>query len=360
MRLQRVQSAFCRPAPALTARRAVPVPMPAMSFLEHADPAANARRWLAGELAGAGPTVHHRALSRFYLPVHGTSIERCLAILKEGQLVSYRMLRHEYPPELTDSESTFTDILDREIGTDRYVFLNWGRVNPGEIRRVYFCFPNQLLEQRGCLAALREIVMFGTYVSAQSAEVARQQGITDVEARNRRGTEQYLRNVFTGRIFLDEIFPRFLRRYYQHPGEYLMNLFYPGADMQARDLGMGRIKVIENAWDGPQIMIPDAISLAQFPPVLLVASTAPGDMQAILDSGFPPERIFYMAEVAPHYARAFPQSSGYDHPMDQFKYINLALRDLSLLGRLNRTGETYARSMFGFHHRIDPLSFPDV
>ena len=321
--------------------------------LENCDTAANLRAWLSGELNGIQPDDQHASWAALHLAVHGTSFRRALSILRDGAIYSHRSLAEKHPDVAADRINNATDQLDIEFGLDRYVFLSVGRVHPFDVQEVYFCFPNPVIERDNALVALREIVHFGAIVSPEAAAVhKRLHGMNDdgIRQRNRDAARLFFENVFSGEDFIAGVFPRFLQKNFPQVVHYTSSLAYPGTRLSVANLGDGTA-VAKNAWEGPQLTVPGSLEVRDLKPAVLLTALETSKRRALINAGCPEDRIFSMAEVVPLYGGSLPLGA-YGDQAFRYAYVNLALRDLALIGRLNRTGESFADSMNGFKQRL--------
>lgn len=316
----------------------------------------NERRCLQGELRDVQVGEVSSTWSRFHMPVHGTTVDRACSIVRDGAVLSFEQLSSRGAQAVRNNLAVLTDVLDIELGVHRYVFLNLGRVHPVDVHPVYFLFPNRLLLGDGVAVALREIVHFGALVSWEAVAVKKQhnRGFSDTQARkeNAAATKRFLSNVFSGIGFREEIFPRFLEKNYPNVGRYTASIPYPGTEIRMERRGM-EVSLI-NAWEGPQVMVPTQLKLAEFNPAVLI--TDRGEERSIArklkDAGFAGERIFRMSEVVALYKEKYPSLGPYDRQLSTSAYVNLALRDLALLAPNNESGQDYPDSMLGFKERI--------
>jgi hypothetical protein len=235
--------------------------------------------------------------------------------------------------------------------------MNLGRVHPIDVHPVYFLFPNKLLLGEGVAVALREIVHFGALVSWEAVAVQKRQdpGFSDDKARQRNAvaTQRFLSNVFSGKGFREEIFPRFLEKSYpENIGLYTASVEYPGTKLNVE--ARGSEAVLVNAWEGPQVMVPKQVLLKDFSPAILITDTKRDQAIArdLGKAGFPAERIYKMSEVVGKYRSRYPNLGNYDEQVNTAIYVNLALRDLALLAPNNESGRNYPDSMSCFKERI--------
>ena len=295
----------------------------------------------------------HATWATFHLAVHGTTPERALQIISDGRIASYATLAKDKPEIIRDSQSVNTDTLDIALGLDRFVFLNLGRVHPLHIHPVYFIFPNKLVEQAGAIASLREIVHFGALVSPEAAAFAQRADRTltteKIEAINSNAADQFFRNCFRGSQFISDIFPRFIQQEFPNMIHYSSSFLYPGTEPIL--VKVGNEATLRNTWEGPQIMIPDHISLAQYQTAILITQHNPSLIRALLAAGIPREKIFSMDEVIKTYDQAIGLGD-YTSQRNQYAYLNLALRDIALLAEYNHAQESFPDSMNGFKNRI--------
>jgi hypothetical protein len=318
---------------------------------------ANTQVYLHQELRNIVAGEVSSTWSRFPMAVHGTAVDRALSIVKDGAVSSFERLLSQGSPVVRNNAEVLTDVLDIELGLHRYVFFNLGRVHPVDVHPVYFLFPNNILLGEGVAVALREIVHFGAFVSREAVKAQKQQdpNFSDEKARvrNVEAAQRFLANVFSGKGFRDEIFPRFLEKHDpEQNGLYFTSLEYPGTtvDIQRR----GNEYVIANAWEGPQVMVPTHVRLRDFNPAILITDTARDRAisRQLSAAGFPEDRVFKMSEVVSTYKNKYPGIGDYRAQLNRSLYVNLALRDLALLASNNETGTDFPDSMCGFKHRI--------
>ena len=132
------------------------------------------------------PDYEHALWSLLAMPVHGTTIDRLEKIVASGHIYAHRRLAQHVPTIHTQRLQNATDALDISLGLDHYVFLNIGRIHPGDLRKVYLCFNNNLIDQPRTLVALQEITHFGGIVSPEAARVERHYNPTiNIEQKNK-------------------------------------------------------------------------------------------------------------------------------------------------------------------------------
>lgn len=312
------------------------------------NPTANREAWLADLGHVENPEACDGWASSL-LAVHGTSVERLESILRDRVLYSHAALKEVHPEVVADRLSNATDTLDEEIGQDEYAFFNVGRVNPGKIHEVYLLFSNTLIEEPDALVAMREIIHFGGIVSPEAGRVHLQNHPhDDIQATNRRAVEAYTQQVFEGRNFR-ELFRIFLAKHYGPTlNRYITQLLYPGA--LHRFLQIDGFPVLVNAWEGPQLQMPDEVPLTNHFLGVLVTDANPWALAQIHAMGLlPPEMIFSVKEAAAVYRNYFPPIV--DDPNQYPAMVNMALRDLCLMGRHNRYGRTFDHAMFAYRDR---------
>lgn len=327
-------------------------PLPAVGMhLADVDFSANLKFHLEGELHEIATSDLHTTWAHLFMPVHGTTVDRALQIIQDGSIFAHSAIGTQHPDIQQARISNATDALDIEIGMNKFVFASIGRVNPFDIQEAYFCFSSALGEKEGAFVALREIVHFGALVSPEAARwkaLALAPAFLDVAARNQQATADFLQNVFRYADFRNEVFPRFLARNFgDNLGMYCTDLLYPGTDPEI--LKVGNEAIISNAWDGPQLCIPERVEINDLNPSLLVTTEDPRALNRIKQSGFPAKRIYTITEALETYEGQF--KFDFSSQRDAYAVINLALRDLALIGQNNTFGETFKDSMNGFKHR---------
>jgi len=253
-----------------------------------------------------------------------------------------------------------TDCLDIDLGLHRYVFLNLGRVHPSDVHPVYFVFPNKLLLSEGVVVALREIVHFGSLVSQERVDLEKSvdSAFTDelALAQNIAAAKSFFSNVYSGSVFRSEVFPKFLEKNYPRVINYSVDINYPGSQLELVQLGGEAF--LKNCWEGPQVMVPSCIPLADYRPAILITDT--GHEQTITrqleDRGLSKNRIFSMSEVSDIYQERYKSWLGpYGSQLNTATYVNLALRDIALLSRYNEDQKDFPNSMVGFKSRLNDL-----
>lgn len=322
----------------------------------------NAERYLSGELSHVDPEQRSEKYNtcntwaQLHLAVHGTSVERAAAILRDGALHSYAKLQELKPDCVADNRTLLTDKLDIELGLHRYVFLNLGRVHPTDVHPVYFLFPNRIIEEPGTAVALREIVHFGALVSDEAIQFHRKHdpSLTEdvVKTRNSEAAREFFNNTFAGDAFIEDIFPRFLFKKYPEQTKFTSDIEYPGTKLGMRR--MGHEVTIMNAWEGPQVTVPGSIDLSQWKPSVLITdiSRASQIESKLRACGLSRDRIFRIDHELPTYERRYRAIGSYEAPLNTGTYVNLALRDLALLARHNRFEQDFASSMVGWKSRL--------
>lgn len=316
----------------------------------------NQRRYAHEELNGIQAGEVSRTWGHFHLAAHGTTLERACQIIRRGELLSFEQLKSARSSIVANNMALLTDVLDMELGLHRHVFLNLGRVHPLDIHPVYFLFPNKLLQEEGAVVALREITHFGALVSWEAVEACRQHTpffrVDQAPRRNADAAKSFFSNVFGGDGFRDQVFPGFLEKNYRNIAHYTSSLEYPGTKVTLER--RGHEATLRNIWEGPQVMIPDRISLGKFSPAVLITDTRRDKVaqRALEAAGFPKERIFSMSEVVPLYKNKFSRLGDYNQPLNRGTYVNMALRDIALLAEYNQANQNYSDGMNGFTNRI--------
>jgi hypothetical protein len=316
----------------------------------------NAARYLTGDLSNVTPDITCTTWAQLHLPVHGTTVDRAVAILQDGALHSYAKLQELKPHSVADNLTLRTDKLDIELGLHKYIFLNLGRVHPIDVHPVYFLFPNRIVEEPGTAVALREIVHFGALVSSEAAQAhrAHDPSLTEdgVKKRNEEAAREFFKNTFAGDTFISEIFPRFLQKNYPNVTFFTSSEAYPGTKLSP--LKLGRELIIKNAWEGPQVTVPDSIDFSQWKPSVLITDIkrASHIESRLRECGIGRDRIYRMDRELPTYQRIFRTIGSYDNPLNAALYVNLALRDLALLACHNRFEKNFPDSMSGWKSRI--------
>lgn len=273
------------------------------------------------------------------LPVHGTSVDRLESIVKDGRLSSIAELVKTHSEVVADRIHNATDALDISLGLDRYLFLSVGRVHPGDLRQVYICFPNEVIQRSGHLVALREIVHLGAIVSPEAAETYRRllPGL-NVAARNRQAADQFFESLIRGEDFTP-LFASFLETHYETILDYMTATLFPNTEPLRGEVN-GKETWL-NAWEGPQLKIPNGISLEEAK-CLLVVSLDPIIEDRVLACGFPRDKIFTLRESAIPHIRLL-ESRGIQPT--QYGVIHGALYDLALIDDFeNRSRMTAYRS----------------
>ena len=316
-------------------------------------PADNRERWLAGELVGIEAGELCNSWSQLFLPIHGTTIERAISIFRDGHIYSHKALKSEHPEIIADRMSLATDQLDEEMGQDNYVFLNVGRVNPGDIHDIYLCFSNEIIEESGSLVAFREVAHYGAKVSPEAARIYTQlHPRVDIDELNRQAVTEYCKDLFFGKDF-PALFAKFLQKYYSDTYYiYLRNLLYPNT--QPETMKVGGYTILSNGWEGPQLQIPGKISADKVKTVLVTTRDRKKIrkiQKQLKKAGVPKEQIVLMDEAIPVYRQQTSANINYDNPLDKYGFINMALRDLALIGRNNRFGESNPNNMNAFKNR---------
>ncbi len=329
-------------------------PLPGVDVhLRDADFEANFRAFIDGELKGVRSSSLQQTWANFFMPVHGTTLDRALGIAEDRIIYSHRSLAELEHHVEQERLLNATDDLDMQIGMDQFVFTSVGRINPLDIQDVYFCFRSNLGEEKDSLVALREIVHFGALVSPEAArwrELALAPEKIDVAQINRIATVEFLQNVFRFEQFRDEIFPRFLMKHFGDAlVQYCYRLEFPGTKPQLQLLG--NTGTATNIWDGPQLCIPEQIDFARHEPSVLVVNEDRDARKRLEASGIAKERIFAMSEVLEEYESVF-RRQGLNRKRDLYFFVNLALRDLALISFNNPAGESFPESMNGFRERV--------
>jgi hypothetical protein len=295
----------------------------------------------------------HSTWAQLYPAVHGTTIERALGIIKDQRIASYATLAIEKPEVIANNITVNTDQLDVKLGLDKYVFLNLGRVHPFSVHPVYFVFPNSITKTAGAIASLREIVHFGALVSKEAEDFAKKANpkLTDNKIKNinRQAEVEFFKNSYRGADFISEVFPRFIQREFPQIQHYTSSLMFPNAEVKTTQVGQE--VVVHGCWEGPQIMVPKEIDFAHQQPAILITNRSSSIKDQFIDIGYDEAKIFSMQEVVTFYRKSL-KLGDYLNPLDQYLYLNTALRDLALMSAHNDFGESFPESMNGFKDRL--------
>lgn len=298
----------------------------------------------------------HSFFASSLLPVHGTSVRNALKIIEDGAIKAYSKLVAENSPVVSNNRSILTDVLDIKLGLHQYAFLNLGRLHPLDIHPVYFIFKNNLLESSSVVVSLREIANFGALVSKEAEDSVLQfrHGATrkSIEQTNIRAAEKFFAQCFAGGAFCSEIFPKFLAKNYPDVSKYCIDESFPGTKLETERLGSQMI--VRGAWEGPQVMVKDGISLEHnshsvFIPALQGSASA---VRRLTKAGFPVDRIFTLEEALEDYMARFPTLKPFRIPFDHALLCRLALRDISLLAQNNNFNQNFPDSMNAYGHRL--------
>ncbi len=313
------------------------------------NPAENRQRMIEQELSD--PTIDslHLTWANLFMPVHGTTGDRAIEIFKSGEIASYARLMNDGRGKSMHRATLATDELDEQMGQHEYVFMNVGRVHPADVQEVYLCATNGLIARPGNLVALREVTHFGALVSPEAiATYIRNKLTTDPVAQNEKAVRDYAENVFYGKDF-ELIFARFLQKFYpQSVAHFLSANIYPTTEPAIVELD-GQ-KHLNNAWEGPQLQIPDRVPSREIKSVLITTlerARVNYIRKELRKCGVPEAAILTMHEAIPKYEKAIPQLGGYDS-YEQCLYLNFALKDLAVIPRNNKYGLRNKNAMIAF------------
>ena len=140
---------------------------------------------------------------------------------------------------------------------------------------------------------------------------------------------------------------RFLQNSYTNILHFYTDLLYPGENVKVRYFG-DQAHIL-NAWEGPQLQVPNQIELEKVACVF-VPSVTQDLVDQVISYGFPKEKVFSMKEIFREYVHFF-ESGGIKPTI--YGCVNLALRDLSLIAANNRFRETKKISMIAQSIGID-------
>ena len=268
--------------------------------------------------------AEHRDWSKLFMPVHGTTIERLEMIIKDGYINSHKELSSTRPNIVKQRLENATDELDISLGLDQYVFMNVGRVHPGDIQEVYICFPNSEISKEHNLVALQEITHFGAIVSPESARIHESMyPNSSVKRTNKRATENFFKTVIKGETF-PKLYASFLQKHFPNLLDYSTNLLFPNEKPV--------MKIIEdtpclvNAWEGPQLKIPRRQSI-ESACCIFIPSTEESTIKHVKNLGFLPNRVYSMGEGLVDYDTHFKEQG---LESTKYRFINFALRDLAI------------------------------
>lgn len=318
--------------------------------------ARNCARFLESELSEITPDDIHETWARFFPAVHGTTFARAEKIVTCGEIRSYRTLVQQNSAEVRNRAEILTDSLDIQLGLDNSIFLSLGRVNPCDIHPIYFVFRNDIIENTQAAVALREIAHFRALVSPEAVEFARRAhpNLSDheVQTRNQQAAENFFNNVFSHSDFIDSIFPRFLQLHFPQIGRYSGDIAYPQTTLEV--VQAGNDVCVMNAWDGPQVMVPETISLGTTEPAILITDPIRSESmkKRLIAAGAKEEQIFSVNEVLSIYQERFPEIGEYRKLLNEAFYLNMALRDIALMADYNVANENYTDVMIALKNRV--------
>jgi hypothetical protein len=257
-------------------------------------------------------------------PVHGTTIQRWLSIIKDNYIYAHHTLASKKPEIYKDRISNATDKLDISLWLDKYVFLNIWRVNPWDIHDMYFCFWNNIINKTWTLVSLKEIVHYGGLVSEEAEGVYKDKYPTaDTHAINEKASKDFLENVMTGKDF-STIFPYFLQKEYASFKEYQQNLSYPWVPYTIEERSIG--KVLVWAREGPQLQVPSQLDVTRNLEAILVVSCSDSEKK-LLKKSVHEKKYIFMDDILPLYGKEVQENFKINQ-LFRAIIINTTLRDI--------------------------------
>lgn len=255
--------------------------------------------------------------------MHGTSLSNATKMLRSGWIKSHALLAKEYSESVADRMAVQTDQLDIELGLDKFTFWDLGRAHTETATYgAYFIAENSLLNDG--LVSFQEIADLGGIVSPEAAEDhKRAYGLTDTQIieRNKQAAENYFAGLYEGEAFR-EIFAEYLSGHHSDIASYFSMWHY---HLDRREeapmvhIATGR-PAIRSAWQGPQLIVPEKVSIERVKSVLLA------DFNGIDITRQDEQRIRHLAQSHGIVVKRLTEVLKHDIARESIAAINDALR----------------------------------
>lgn len=181
---------------------------------------------------------------------HGTSSKNLNLILKSDRISSYKSLQENWSEVILDNNLVNTDLLDKKLWLDDYVFLSMWRWSISELNSHYLLFGNQILESEWALSSLLEIAELWSVVSEEARKFYwfSKKKVAKLNSIAKKRFDAWLIKWSD----FKNVFDAFYYAHYSDPLEYAMSLEYPLKSPLHKE-PFNR-EIVPRQW--PQLMVP--------------------------------------------------------------------------------------------------------